>query len=190
MYESDSRSERTADKEASNDGALEKSRTDVEWVAQFNLALNEDLERYYGHCDSLCKMAVSLFGTYAFASLFIDKSVFYSACGLAVTFISMMMLVVDFNDKKIRAKNQRNRYNAAVTAIKMADGVKDIDSVAVSLSDIAKDDLPTGEICDAIAVNTAIDRMGLDSAYKAKVNWFKRLTRYVLPWGRPKYGHG
>ena len=190
MCNTESRSEGTSDKYAPNVEGLEERKSALEWVARFNILLNEDMERHYGFCDAFCKIVVALFGTYAFASLFIDKSVLYSVCGVVVTALSILMLVVDFKDKQVRAKSQRNRYYVALSSIGTIRDCADAESVNTLLSEIAKDDLPTGAICDALAVNAAIDQMGRDVTYKAKVGAFKRATRYVLPWGKPEYGHG
>ena len=188
MHDADSGSKGTADQKTSND-TLKKDRMDLLWVVHFNISLFEDSERYYGFCDSVCRLVTALFGTYAFASLFIDRSIAYSVCGLITAFFSVFSLVVDFKDKQTKSKMQRNRYYNVLAEIESAANDIELMHARKKLSEIAKDDVPTGPVCDALATNAAIDKMGLDVTYKAKVGWFKRLTRFVLPWDKPEYGH-
>ena len=168
---------------------VELERRSLEWIAMFNIALNEDLEKHYARIDVVIKVAVALFGTYSFVTLFVDAGCVYKMCGLLVAILSIVTLVVDFDAKRVSAKIQRNKYSEAFTDAKMATSVSELGRVRRCLCEIACDDLPTGEICDALAKNCAIDRLGLDATYKAKVNSFVRLTRYIFPWGKPKYGH-
>ena len=189
MLESESRCEATANQNSSDVDKLKNKKDDLEWVARFNVLLNEDMERHYGFCDALCKIAVAMFGTYTFASLFIGKSVVYSVCGVIVTALSILTLVVDFKDKQVRAKSQRNRYYSALASVESVKDESDYKALNELLFEIGKDDLPSGTICDALAVNAAIDQMGRDVTYKADVGAFKRITRYIIPWGVPKYGH-
>lgn len=181
--------EGTSDKDSSKVDELTERKTDLEWTARYNILLNEDMERYYGLCDTFCKIVVALFGTYAFASLFINKSVVYSACGVLVTALSILMLVIDFKDKQVRARSQRSRYYEALSSVNSIKNDADADAVDVLLSKIAGDDLPAWPVCEALAVNNAIDQMGRDVTYKAEVGALKRMTRYIIPWGKPKYGH-
>lgn len=189
MLESESRCEATANSSSSDVDKLKKAKDNLEWVARFNISLNEDMERHYGFCDAMCKIAVAMFGTYAFASLFIGKSIAYSVCGVVVTALSILTLVVDFKDKQVRAKSQRNRYSSALASVESVKDESDCKALNELLFEIGKDDLPSGTICDALAVNAAIDQMGRDVTYKANVGTFKRITRYIIPWGVPKYGH-
>lgn len=189
MLESESRCEATANSSSSDVDKLKKAKDNLEWVARFNISLNENMERHYGFCDAMCKIAVAMFGTYAFASLFIGKSVAYSVCGVVVTALSILTLVVDFKDKQIRAKSQRNRYCSALASVESVKDENDYKALNALLFEIGKDNLPSGTICDALAINAAIDQMGRDVTYKANVGTFKRITRYIIPWGAPKYGH-
>lgn len=169
---------------------FESEKLEFQFTVVFNIALNEDLERHYCLLDTLCKVSIAVFGTYSFASLFIQTGRFYKACSLLIAVVSIVMLVVDFAEKRVKAKNQRNRYSKILTEAKSAKCDDDLDRVRRDADEISCDDLPTGEICDALALNIAIDRMGRDPTYKAEVGWFKRVTRHCWPWGRPKYGHG
>jgi hypothetical protein len=189
MLESESRCEATANSSSSDVDKLKNKKDNLEWVARYNVLLNEDMERHYGFCDAMCKIAVAMFGTYAFASLFIGKSIAYSVCGVVVTALSILTLVVDFKEKQVRAKSQRNRYCSALASVESVKDESDCKALNELLFEIGKDDLPSGTICDALAVNAAIDQMGRDVTYKADVGTFRRITRYIIPWGAPKYGH-
>ena len=175
----------------SND--LEKERGDLKWLSMFNIVVNEDLERHYRLIDIVCKSIVAVFGTSSFVTFFVtpegDLGNAYKFCGLIVAVISILMLAIDFGSLRNCAKLQRNRYSKAYTAVLQAKSKKEMDSARRLIDDISSDDLPSNEMCDALAVNIAIDRLGKDSSYKASINGFERLTRFILPWGRPKYGH-
>ena len=189
MLDSGSGCESAANQTPSDVDKLKNAKDNLEWIARFNISLNEDMERHYGFCDALCKIAVAMFGTYTFASLFIGKSVVYSVCGVIVTALSILTLVVDFKDKQVRAKSQRNRYYSVLSSVDSINDESGCKAANTLLREIGKDDLPSGTICDALAVNAAIDQMGRDVTYKANVGAFKRMTRYIVPWGVPKYGH-
>lgn len=167
---------------------LEKEREELEWNSVFNISVNEDLEKHYRLIDILCKTVIALFGTSAFTTYFVDLGDAYKICGLIVAAISVLMLSVDFAGLRERAKSQRYRYSKAYTAVKQAKNKREMDSARRLIDDISNDDLNSSEICDALAANATIDRLGRDCSFKAKVGWFKRLTRFILPWGRPKYG--
>lgn len=190
---SEARTNTDASGRSNSTNDLEQERDDLKWAAMFNIAVNEDLERHYRLVDVVCKSIVAVFGTTSFATFFVtpegEFGNAYKFCGLIVAIISILMLAIDFGNLRNCAKLQRNRYSKAYTAVLQAKSKKEMDSARRLMDDISNDDLPSNEMCDAIAVNIAIDRLGKDSSYKAKVNWFGRLTRFILPWGRPKYGH-
>ena len=187
MHESDTRCEGTAVQEAADVKSIEETKSDLEWKVRFNIAVNEDAERYYGFWDTVFKVVVALFGTYAFATIFIDKNVVYSVCALFVTAISLFTLVDDLKDKQIKARSQRNRYCSALTSVIQAKDQSDVNAAMALIDKIEMDDISSTDICDALAANVAIDQMGLDSTYRVEIGWFKWITRYILPWKRPKY---
>lgn len=185
MHDTNTGSEAAANQEAAS--SLEEKRGDLEWIVQFNIALNEDVKRYYGFWNSIFKFAVLVFGSYSFASLFVGASMAYSIVAVVVSAISAGQLVFDFKDRQVRAKIQHERYSKALTALKSAKDADELGLVQAKIDDIGYDDIDTSDICDALAVNVAIDRMGLEPTSKVHVGGFKRLTRYVIPWGRPDY---
>lgn len=189
----EARADTNASGRAVDSGDLEKERDNLKWLSMFNIVINEDLERHYRFLDIACKSIVAVFGTSSFVTFFVPLEGglgnAYKFCGLAVAVISILMLTIDFGSLRNRAKLQRNRYSRAYTAVLQAKSKRDIGSARRLIDDISSDDLPSNEMCDALAVNIAIDRLGKDSSYKASINWFERLTRFILPWGRPKYGH-
>ena len=187
MHEPDSGCERTSVQKASDVKSIEELKSDLEWKLRFNIAVNEDAERYYGFWDTAFKVIVALFGTYAFATIFIDKNVVYSVCALFVTAISLFTLVDDLKDKQVKARSQRNRYCSALTSVMQAKNQSDTDAAVALIDKIEMDDISSTAICDALAANVAVDQMGLDPSYRVEIGWFKRLTRFILPWGRPKY---
>lgn len=185
MCDSNAGSKAAANQEAAS--SLEEKRDDMKWVVQFNIALNEDAKRYYGFWNSVFKFAVLVFGSYSFASLFVGASMAYSIVAVIVSAISAGQLVFDFRDRQVRAKIQHERYSKALTALDSAKNINELELVQAKIDDIGCDDIDTSDICDAMAVNVAIDRMGLDPTRKVSIGCFKRLTRYIIPWARPEY---
>ena len=169
--------------------SLERERRELEWAAMFNISLYEDLEKHYARLDTVFKVAIALFGTYSFVTLFVDAGLIYKACGALVAVMSIVTLVVDFNEKRVRAKNQRIKYSEILTDSKFAKSLNVLEQLHHKIDKIAEDDLPTNDVCDSLAANLSIDRLGLDPSYKAKINSFVRLTRYVFPWGKTEHGH-
>lgn len=169
---------------------LEKERLDLEWHSLFNVAIYEDLEHYYGLVDAFFKIAIASYGTSSFLTIFVDfgeSYIVYKVCGLLVALLSVVMLVVDYGGLRVQAKNQRIKYSKAYSDAKLASSKRDLDEIRRSIEDIACGDMHSSDICDALAMNATIDRMGRDPTYKVDIGWFKRLTRHILPWGRPKY---
>ena len=169
--------------------SLERERRELEWTAMFNISLYEDLEKHYARLDTVFKVAIALFGTYSFVTLFVDVGLVYKVCGALVAVMSIVTLVVDFNEKRVRAKNQRIKYSEMLTESKLAKSLNVLEQLHHKIDKIAEDDLPTNDVCDSLAANLSIDRLGLDPSYKAKINSFVRLTRYVFPWGKTEHGH-
>lgn len=180
----------TGSSEPSKAEILEKEKVSTEWEIQFNIALYEDVEIYYGKWDTVTRVVVALYGTSAFGALFVEngeKSVWLSCCGLIVALLSVASLVIRFGDKSGNAKRQRMKYDELLNVVRSVKTQTSLDKVKESLVKLTEYDLPTGAICDALATNVAIDRMKKDQSHKVKVNWFKRITRYIIPWGRPDY---
>lgn len=166
---------------------LEEKRVELEWYARYNSAVCDDCAGFYSFCDKACSSIVALFGTYTFVSVFIGLNYIYAAIAIFVSAVSVISMNVGFGAKSFEESSRRLRYDKFIAEIKQAKDIDQLESIEKSLVDVGVDEPKRLEMVRAVAYNEAAGQMGCDERYNVEIGWFKRITRFVIPWKRPSY---
>lgn len=166
---------------------LETKRRELEWNARYNSAVCDDCSGFYSFCDKACSSIVALFGTYTFVSVFIGINYIYAVISVLVSAVSIVSLTSGFGAKSFEESSRRLMYDRLVKEISQAKTFAQLEDIEEKLVDASIGEPKRPEIVRAGAYNEAAGQMGCDERYNVEIGWFKWITRFVIPWGRPSY---
>lgn len=181
------KSSSTASSVSPEQDSLEKKRRDIEWNIRYNSAVCDEYSGFYSFCDKVCTFIVALFGTYTFMTFFIGMNRVYAVVSLVVSVITVSSLVFRFSEKSVSESNRRFLYDGLLAKVKVAKKISQLEDIERRLVEVSVGEPKRLEIVRAVAYNEAAGQMGCDEKYNVDVGWFKRLTRFVIPWERPSY---